>query len=139
MRNATLSLVLLAGCVFCFAIASRGLSAPDGGEFKPVAEVHSLMHGQAIMFKQIRAAIQKKSTPERAEVIEHLSQVLAELANVNTYNNDADDYRQWAKTLRDSALELAEEAEKKTLDEDRMKQLVGEIKSTCGNCHDKYQ
>jgi len=138
MRNATLSFVLIAGCVFCFVTASRGVSAP-GGEFKPVASVESLMHGQGMAFKRVRKAIQKKSTPERGEVIEHYAQVLAELANVNTYNKDADDYRQWAGTLRDTALELAEEGEKNAPDEQKMQKLVGRLKSTCKACHDKYQ
>ncbi len=97
------------------------------------------MNGQGMMFKQIRTAIQNKNTPERGEVIEHLSEVLAELSNVNMYQKDAADYQGWAKTLRDTALELAEEGEVKTPDEDRLKKLVGEIKSACGACHDKYQ
>ncbi len=139
MRNATLSFVLLVGCVFCFAITSRGVSAPGSSGFKPVSSVHSLMHGQGVMFKQVRKAIQKKSTPERGEIIEHSAEVLAELSNVNMYQKDADDYRAWAGSVRDMAMELAKEGEKKTLDEDRLKALVGQIKSMCGECHDKYQ
>ena len=142
MRNVTLTVCLLGSCMFCFLLVSRGDSAEGSsvvGAYKPVAPLHGLMYGQQVMFKGIRKAIGDKTTRDRGEVIEHLSQALAELANVNTYHNEKADYRAWAGQLRDTALELAEVAEEKVIDEAKMAKLVGQIKGTCGDCHDAYQ
>ncbi len=115
VRNMTLTVILLIGCVWCFALVSRVDSAPSAGNkpFKPAISVHHMMEGQGLIFTQLSQAVTKKDTPHRYEVIAAFSSVIAELANVNTFNSDQDDYRGWAAQLRDANLELAEEAEKK--------------------------
>jgi len=68
------------------------------------------------------------------------AEVLAELANVNTFHKDKADYRGWAATLRDTSLELATEAQKKKdADESRLASLFKKLKKTCMACHDMYQ
>ena len=67
------------------------------------------------------------------------AEALAELANVNTYHSQKEDYQAWAGQMRDTALELANEAEKPNADDAKMKKLVNTLKNTCGACHDAYQ
>ena len=70
----------------------------------------------------------------------HDAEVLAELANVNRYNHDKEDYRAWATQLRDQALQLASQAKAAGSQEDaRMKEQYKKIKATCTACHDVYQ
>ena len=142
-RKMALTVCLIAGCVWCLALATRADSAQPaaaGASFKSVASVHALMYGQKTFFKQIRAALKNPSFPERTETIEEAAEVLAELANINATKNDKADYRAWAAKLRDTALELSHEADKdKAADEEAMTKLVGEMGETCGACHDMYQ
>ncbi|MFQ5494472.1 MAG: hypothetical protein ACE5EX_03745 [Phycisphaerae bacterium] len=143
VRKTVLTITLITGCVWCLALASRAdsaHSAPAIGSFKPVATVESLMHGQKHYFKAINRKLRKKNSPKRNGDIAEAAEVLAELANVNRYNKDKDDYRTWATQLRDTALELAREAKKKAdASDDRMQTLLASLKSACGACHDAYQ
>ena len=143
VRRMALTVVLFAGCVWCLALvttAQSAPSAPSGGPFKPVASVHGLMTGQALAFKQLQASLTGKKEADRPRAIQLTSEALAELANVNTYNGEKDDYRGWAGQLRDTALELAGEAKKKDqADEDKMKSLLAKLEATCKSCHDAYQ
>lgn len=145
LRRMTLSIGLLAGCAWCFLMVSRVDSAQPAPAaaasrpFKPVASIHGLMNGQALLFKSVRKAITNKETPQRLEHIEVYAEALAELANVNTYHSEKEDYQAWAGQMRDTALELAEEAEKSDADDARMNKLVASLKNTCGACHDAYQ
>ncbi len=142
-RRMTLTICLLGGCVWCFALVSQVDSAqPASGHspFKPVATVHSLMEGQGLVFKQIHSALTNPRTSKRSEQITAFSEVLAELANVNALNSDKEDYRGWAGQLRQTALELAAEAKKeKNADDERMNTLLARLKNTCTACHDVYQ
>ncbi len=143
LRRMTLTIGLLAGCVWCFLMVSRVDSAQPAAAasrtFKPVASIHGLMNGQALLFKSIRKATTDKATPQRRERIEGYAEALAELANVNTYHSEKEDYLAWAGQMRDTALELAKEAEKSDADDAKMKKLMATLKNTCGDCHDAYQ
>jgi cytochrome c556 len=108
--------------------------------FKPVAEVKSLMHGQNTFFKEITTLLDEPSGEKRNQELHESAQVLAELANVNRFNKDKDDYRNWATQLRDTALELAATAKKNDATQpERMKTLYKKLKDTCQACHDVYQ
>ena len=142
-RKMALTACLLGGCVWCLALATRADSAEttrSDDTFKPVASVESLMHGQLVFFKGINKQIRKPASHERNEEIEESAQILAELANVNRFNNEKEDYRTWATSVRDTALDLAEEAEKSdSADQSKMLELVKTMKSTCTACHDVYR
>lgn len=135
----TFAMVTLATAALVFLSHDTSAQAPAGG-YKPVSSVHGLMNGQNIMFARIQDAINNPATKKRGEQIETSAEVLAELANVNTYNAQKDDYRKWAGELRDTALELSKEGKKKDkLDDAKMKQLVDKMKATCEACHKAYQ
>ncbi len=141
-RKMALTMCLMGSCIWCLALVTSADSAPPGAsgdQFKPVASVESLMHGQLTFFKEIGKALKNTSDPDRGEEIEEAAEVLAELANVNRFNKDKEDYRAWATQLRDTALQLAHEADKKSADEKRMKTLFDNLKNTCAACHDAYQ
>lgn len=142
-RRMALTVCLVGSCVWCMALVTRADSsqpASGGGEFKPVADVDALMFGQVTFFKKIGQELKKPLTKGTAHEIEEAAQVLAELANVNRFNNSKSDYKNWATQLRDTALEMAEEAEKKdAADTDRLKKLFSSMKATCAACHDVYQ
>lgn len=142
IRNMTLTVMLITGCVWCIALVSRADSAQSANNttFKPAVSVHHLMEGQIIVFKQLNGAIKNKNTEHRIKMIEGLSIVIAELANVNTMNSDKSDYIGWASDMRNTAMELAEEADKKKeADDQRMNKLLAKMKATCAACHDAYQ
>lgn len=143
VRKMALTVVLFAGCIWCLALVTTAQSAPSppsGGPYKPVASIHGLMTGQALAFKQLQASLTGKKEADRPRAIQLTSEALAELANVNTYNGEKDEYRGWAAQLRDTALELAGEAKKKDqADEDKMKSLLAKLEATCKSCHDAYQ
>ena len=143
MRKMALTVVLFATCIGCLALvttANSAPSAPAGGPYKPVASVHGLMTGQMLAFKQLQTSLTGKKNADRPAAIQLTSEALAELANVNTYNKEKEDYRGWAGQLRDTAMDLAEEAKKKDkADENKMKSLLTKLEGTCKSCHDAYQ
>lgn len=143
MRRMSLTVILFAGCIWCVALvttANSVPSAPAGGSYKPVASVRGLMTGQMLAFKQLQTSLAGKKDAERPGAIQLTSEALAELANVNTYNNEKENYRGWAGQLRDTAMEIAVEAKRKDMaDEDKMKSLFDKIEKTCQSCHDAYQ
>ncbi len=142
-RKTALTVCLMASCIWCLALATAADSAQlaaGTGAFKPVASVGSLMHGQGVFFKAIRDELTKPADEDRNHEIEEAAEVLAELANVNRFNKDKDDYRAWATELRDTALAMAKEAEKKAAaDDDKLQALFATVKSKCQACHDVYQ
>ena len=143
VQRMALTVVLFAACVWCLAFVTRVDSAPPAladGSFKPVASINGLMTGQILAFKQLQQSLNGKKGADRPKAIQLTSEALAELANVNTYNGEKDDYRGWAAQLRDTALELAGEAKKKdNADETKMKSLLATLEATCKSCHDVYQ
>ena len=146
-RKMALTVCLTGSCVWCFALVAgadpdvrRDRTAAGSVDFRPVAAIESLMHGQNTFFTEIRMALRNRSMDDRTELIEEAAEVLAELANVNRLNKDKEDYRTWATQLRDTALQLAHEADKeKEADEDKMNKLFQRLKDTCAACHDVYQ
>lgn len=142
-RRMALTVCLIGGCVWCLALAARVNSAEGDAarnEFKPVAPVEALMHGQMVFFKGIGEQIAQPASGDRNHEIEESAEILAELANVNRHNKDKDDYRGWATSLRDTALELAQEAGKGDgADNARMDKLMQTLKATCTACHDVYR
>jgi len=144
VRRLVLTAGLLVGCFSCFMLVTRADSAQSTASaappFKPVASVHSLMEGQGAYFKQISEALANPAAKRRAEDIFQGAEMLAELANVNTYNSEKEDYRRFAGRLRDTSLELAAEAKKKKdAGEDKMRSLHQKLEATCKACHDVYQ
>lgn len=134
-----MGMVTLAVGALVLLTRDTSAQAPAAG-YKPVSSVHGLMNGQNIVFARIQDAINNEGTKKRSEQIEVFSEVLAELANVNTFNAQKDDYRKWAGELRDTALELAKEGKKKgEMDAAKMKALVEKMKATCEACHKAYQ
>jgi len=130
---------LVVGLIALSSVSMAGDGVAPGA-FKPVASVGGLMSGQGMTFKRLRKAVANPKTHHRYGVIRAMSQVLAELSNVNQYNNDKADYQGWARSLRDTALQLSAEARKGAkADDETMKKLVRSMKSTCGACHDVYQ
>jgi len=139
VRNLTLTACLLASCVWCFSLVSQANSAePSSAGFKPVASVEGLMNGQVLVFKQIGKLVANENAPKRIKRIHAYAEVLAELANVNTFNSEKTDYQGWAGDLRDESLELSVAA-KKGADSGSMSQIMARMKATCESCHDVYQ
>lgn len=142
-RKMALTVCLLSGCAWCLALATRADSAEttrSEDTFKPVAPVESLMHGQMVFFKEINEQIRKPASSERNHEIGESAEILAELANVNRFNSTKEDYRGWATSLRDAAMDLAKETEKgDAADQANMMKLLQSMKSTCGACHDVYR
>ncbi len=144
MNKRMVAVVGMSGALVLGMIAFSSVSVAEESAktevFKPVATVSGLMSGQGMMFKRLQKAVTDKETPRRLATIEVLSQVLAELSNVNQYHETKADYQVWARELRDTALVLSAEARKDDkADDGTMKKLVRSIKSTCGDCHDAYQ
>ena len=142
IRRTALTMVLLAGCVWCLTLVARADSdpSPQSDSFKPAASLDGLMYGQAQHFKTVGQLVRNKNAKDRADRLAMEAEVLAELANVNTFHKDKDDYRGWAETLRDTSLELAKEAQKKKdADQSRLESLHKKLKKTCMACHDMYQ
>jgi hypothetical protein len=142
-RRLSISLGVTGLAVIGSLLASSADSAqvaPGGKDFKPATTVHLLMEGQGMVFVQIRDALSNAETPHRYQIIEAGAGVLAELANVNTLNSEKEDYRGWAGELRDTAMALAQEADKKAAaDEGKLSELFNQMKSKCAACHDVYQ
>ena len=141
-RRMALTMVLFAGCVWCLVLATRAESGEPAPPppFKPVAAADAVMTGQGLVFKELKNAVTVSKSPKRPKEIAHLSEALAELSNVNIYHAKKDDYQKWATQLRDIALELAAEAEKKPApDETKLKTLLSNLEKTCNSCHDVYQ
>lgn len=96
------------------------------------------MHGQGLLFKEIQGAVTRGGA-HAGEHIEAYAEALAELANVNTFNSEKQDYRNWAGQVRDLSMELAQAATSKPQDAAKMKQLVGALRNSCSACHDAYR
>lgn len=141
IRNVALTVCLTGGCIWFLAIAAPADSAQvDPSEpFKPVSSIESLMHGQGVFFKDIRKELKQPASKKRNKEIFEAAEVLAELANVNRFNRNKDDYRSWAIQVRDFSLELASAAKKGDATDEQLNAIVQKMGDTCGACHDVYQ
>lgn len=133
-------LSVAAVAAFCFTTVTSADTPVSQPPFKPVASVGSLMGGQGMVFRRLQKAVTNRNTEHRYEAIEVLSEVLAELSNVNQYHAKKDDYAGWARQLRDEALALGKEAKKGSSAKDNvMRKSLRTLKSTCNSCHDVYR
>lgn len=142
VRKTVLTVGLMVGCVWCLALVANADNAPpvSNRPFKPVADLHSLMYGQAVHFKAMKGLLEDPSAEKRFERLTREAGVLAELANVNTHHRDKEDYRAWAAEVRDTALAFSKEAKKAAgADEAKLGKMLRQIRQTCGDCHDMYQ
>jgi hypothetical protein len=131
--------VVFSGLTFLANAQSETSSAADRG-FKPAASIEALMHGQNLAFQNLGRLIEDKQAKNRANAIFLDAELLAELANVNIHHKDKADYRAFATTVRDTALDLAREARKRgEADEGKMKSLYDKLNLTCLACHDVYK
>lgn len=145
LRKLTMTFVLLLACTWCATLVwdADNARAQDGGAdagFKPVASVQALMNGNILLLRQISDAVQNPGTKKRTERINAYAELIAELANLNELNAKKDDYRNWARDLKEAAMGLSVEAAKDDkASDDTMMGLIGQMKATCTACHDVYQ
>ncbi len=143
VRRMVMTTCLMAVCIWCVTLVARGDGqepAAKRSEFKPVASVGSLMHGQGAHFSALKELLLYGKGPDRAYGLKSESEILAELANVNIQHGDKDDYRTWSTEVRDLAMKLAGEAKKgDKADNDGMKELFKQISARCSACHNEYQ
>ena len=133
-----LSVAVIGGLVAAGVSHAQAVSSP--GPFSPVATVAGLMNGQGMAFSRLQKAVTTRSMEERHRTIQVMAEVLAELSNVNQYNENKPDYQQMARDVRELALKLAEEAKKGSgADDNVLRKAVRNIKNGCTACHDAYQ
>ena len=141
VRRMALMVCLMVGCLLCLTLTTRGANAQKvRAAFKPVASVHALMEGQGNAFNALSLLLKDPEAPQRLPRLRSSAELLAELANVNTFNSDEADYVRFAEELRGTAMELSKEAAKAAkADDTKMRGLYDKLKITCTNCHDQYQ
>ena len=143
IRKMTLTLGLVACCVWCLTLVARGDNGKPAGTpapFKPVASLHSLMEGQDMHFSAIGVLLDQPDAKNRGKRLIVEAELLAELANVNMLTRDKEDYRGWASEVRGMSLDLARLAKKGDGgSEKEMKLLYRKLNKTCLRCHDAYQ
>ena len=120
------------------AIVAQSQPPPAEAPFKQVATIDALMHGQEVHLKTIEQLLADATTKDRLSLLHLEAAVLAELANVNILHRKAIDYRAWAADVRETSLDLSNEAARKNANEATMKLQVERIKATCTSCHEKY-
>lgn len=133
--------IILSGVVLMSGGMALRVAGQDGAHaaFKPAASVDALMHGQQDQFKTINELVNNPAAKDRGKKLAVAAELLAELANVNSYNKDKADYQAWARDLRETSLSLAKEARKPDAKDEDLKATVGRIKAICQACHDAYQ
>lgn len=136
MRGVLVSGSLLALCGFALTVVAQN---PAPAAFKPAASVDALMHGQQNQLKTISELVNNKAAKNRAKSLGVAAELLAELANVNAYNNEKADYQAWARDLRDTSSALAKDAVKPDANDEDLKKAVERIKTICQACHDVYK
>ena len=143
LRKMTLTLCLVACCVWCLALVARGDNGKSAGSpvsFKPVASLYSLMEGQDMHFSALGVLIDQPDAKNRTKRLIVEAELLAELAHVNTLTRNKEDYRAWASEVRDLSLDLARLASKRDSNgQEEMRLLYRKINKTCLKCHDRYQ
>jgi DNA repair ATPase RecN len=129
---------LAGGMVICGAATVMSVAQPgmDGAAavrpFKPVQELEQQMEGQERLFKDLQASIAGKKWKEGR----HYAWILAELANVNHYQNGDSDYTRRADAMKAECVELARAMTKK--DEAAAKALFSRVNQTCNGCHEQF-
>ncbi len=110
-------------------------------KIRTVASVDSLMVGQQMVLGELSKKVKDDpSNPENLEMIAHLSEVLAELSNVNSVGTGKEAaYRDFSRSLRDDSLKLRDKAKTAPADAEEMLALVAQIKGNCTNCHSQFR
>ena len=138
-KRTALSMVLVGGCIWCCGLVQRVYSeeqkADAGDCYKPVAPPHDLMEAQDQHFEEIKDLLGQQGARRFRKLSIHAN-ILAELCNVNQYQSEEKDYKNWAIEARDLSLKLAKAGKDK--DQDAASELVREIHARCTSCHDKY-
>ena len=121
IRKNLFTTAALVGAALCLSIIVGNGTAqtddsaePDG--FKPAMPLLSLMAEQDRHFDNILDLVRNAEDADRFEKMRHEAYALSEMGNINGYHRGAvrhQDYRRWAKQLKDLASQLAGEAERK--------------------------
>ena len=71
VRRTALTMILLAGCVWCLTLVARADSEsnPPSDSFEPAATIGDLMYGQAQHFKTVSQLVRNKNAKDRADRI----------------------------------------------------------------------
>ncbi len=143
-KNMFTMAALLAATACLSVIVQSGTAQTDSPTksdgFKPVMPLLSLMAEQDRHFDNILDLVRDAEAADRFEKMRHEAYALAEMGNINGYHSGAvrhQDYRQWAGDLKDLALTLAGNAERKQAD--AFAGLAKKLNSTCKACHNKYK
>ncbi|MCG3128391.1 MAG: hypothetical protein CHACPFDD_03279 [Phycisphaerae bacterium] len=115
-------------------LTSQAQDQPAGGAgFKPAAPREALMEWHEKAFNNARKAVSGKKAKDLAEN----AWLLSELANVNGFHGENDDYRNWAREVSTKAAELAAAGKEKQFD--KAAEIVKGLNATCKSCHDVYK
>ncbi len=140
-RKVLAALALGSVCVVCLVAGAGG----DGGQggtpaFKPVMPVESLMEEQDRHFEAMVDLLRDPSAEDWDHRVRHAALALAEMANVNGYQDLAQReprYRELAGQLKAQSLRFAELTGGRKVQEARS--LAKQINSTCKACHDRFR
>ncbi len=105
--------------------------------FQPIMPIHNLMIEQERHFSAYLDLLRNQDDKERFRKMRHEALALAEMANINGYQEKArqnPDYWQFAEDLKKQAIELADLAAKERIDE--AKKVAIQINNTCKACHE---
>lgn len=127
-----MGMISLVTCLTVFTTQAQDTPA-GGATFKPAAPREALMEWHEKAFNNARKAVSGKKFKDLAEN----AWLLAELANVNSFHAEKDDYRNWANELSAKAAELAAAGKEKQFD--KAAELVKGLNATCKSCHDVYR
>ncbi len=131
--------ILIALATATALLRAEGDPAPQGGAespapaFTPVQSVHDMMEGQKKLYEEIKDGVLDKQWEDAARS----AWILAEIANVNQYQNAAGEYKGLARQMSEDCAKLAQALKKR--EADAAKQLVQQVGQTCSACHNKFR
>ena len=128
------SVFVLSAALIVLSYNARAQDKPPAATstFKPVQKIVVMMNGQKKLFGEIKAAI----VDEKLKEGETFAWLLAEIANVNHYQNDNTAYQSLADQMSQQCVLLAELMGKG--DAKLAKEQFSQIGRTCGACHDQF-
>ncbi len=138
--NASVAMVVAGTVIVSATLLARAQAAPDksaetlaAAGFKPVMNVHDMMEGQNKLFGEITDGITDKKFRDAAKA----AWLLAEIANVNQYQQEDSQYRAFARKMSEDSITLARALkkgdEKAAVDARRL------VSQTCQACHDQFK
>ncbi len=128
-----IAVIALAAVVFSASAQPQKPSKQKVKPFKPVQPIQQMMAGQRKLYAEIKDGILDKTWEEAASS----AWILAEISNVNHYQNDAPEYQKFADRLSADAVSLARILEKK--EQPAALEAAAKIGQTCSACHDKFK